>query len=298
MKPAAFEYSAPVELDEALAILRQHGDEAKPLAGGQSLVAMMNLRMARFGQLVDLRRIRELRVISEQDGTLVVGAMTTQATIERDEVVYRHSPLLREATGYIAHFQIRNRGTIGGSLAHADPAAEYCAVALTLDAELEIASSGGRRRLPVDELLRFAYVTTLTPAELLVGVRLPSWGARSGFAIEEIARRRGDFALVGAAAAIALGLTGLIERVRVVLFGVGPRARRLTQLEDTLTGADPDALGIEAAADAAAATLDPIADVQATAHYRRRMAGPLAARVVRTAPARACVNADGAAGAR
>ena len=227
------------------------------------------------------------------------GDLTIKRMVELAAILWLGlNTLLREATGYIAHFQIRNRGTIGGSLAHADPAAEYCAVALTLDAELEIASSGGRRRLPVDELLRLAYVTTLTPAELLVGVRLPSWGARSGFAIEEIARRRGDFALVGAAAAIALGLTGLIERVRVVLFGVGPRARRLTQLEDTLTGADPDALGIEAAADAAAATLDPIADVQATAHYRRRMAGPLAARVVRTALARACVSADGAAGAR
>jgi aerobic carbon-monoxide dehydrogenase medium subunit len=258
----------------------------------------MNLRMARFGQLVDLRRIQELRAINHEDGTLVVGAMTTQTMIERDEVVYRHSPLLREATGYIAHFQIRNRGTIGGSLAHADPAAEYCAVALALDAELEIAGSNGRRRLLVDDLLRFAYVTTLTPEELLVGVRLPSWGARSGFAIEEIARRRGDFALVGGVAAVALDRTDLIERIRVVLFGVGPRARRLTELEDTLTGADPDALGIEAAADAATATLNSISDVQATAHYRRRVAGPLAARVVRMALVRARENPGWAGGAR
>jgi aerobic carbon-monoxide dehydrogenase medium subunit len=298
MKPAAFEYSAPVELDEALAILQEHGDEAKPLAGGQSLVPMMNLRMARFGQLVDLRRIGELRAISDEDGILVVGAMTTQTTIEHDEVVYRHSPLLREATGYIAHFQIRNRGTIGGSLAHADPAAEYCAVGLALDAELEIASSRGRRRLPVDELLSFAYVTTLMPDELLVAVRLPAWGPRSGFAIEEIARRRGDFALVGGAAAVALGPTGLIDRARVVLFGVEPRARRLAELEETLTGADPDALDVEAAADAATAALNPISDVQATAHYRRRMAGPLAAWVVRMALVRARENPDWAGGAR
>jgi len=171
-------------------------------------------------------------------------------------------------------------------------------VALALDAELEIASSSGRRRLPVDELLRFAYVTTLTPEELVVGVRLPSWGARSGFAIEEIARRRGDFALVGGAAAVALGPTDLIQRVRVVLFGVGPRAGRFTELEDTLTGADPDALDIDAAAGAATATLTPISDVQATAHYRRRMAGPLAARVVRMALVRARENLGWAGGAR
>jgi carbon-monoxide dehydrogenase medium subunit len=287
VKPASFAYAAPAELEEALSILHEHRDEAKPLAGGQSLVPMMNLRLARFGQLVDLRRIAQLRAISEENGTLVLGAMTTQTTIERDEGIHRHSPLLREATRYIGHFQIRNRGTIGGSLAHADPAAEYCAVALALDAELEIANCDGRRRLPVDQLLSFAYVTTLTPEELLVAVRLPAWGGRSGFAIEEIARRLGDFALVGGVAAITLGSGELIERARVVLFGVGLRAQRLTALEEALTGADPDGLDIPAAADECTATLDAKSDVQATAHYRRRTAGPLAARIVQLALARA-----------
>jgi carbon-monoxide dehydrogenase medium subunit len=287
VKPATFDYHRPQHLEEALSLLAEHGDEAKPLAGGQSLIPLMNLRMARFGQLVDLGGIAALTGIASDDGTLVLGAMTRQAAVADSLIVDRHSPLLTEATGFIGHFQIRNRGTIGGSLAHADPAAEYCAAALALDAEVEVAGPAGVRRVRLDDLLVFPYVTALAPDELLTSVRVTDWGPRSGSAMEEIARRRGDFALVGGATAVRLDETGRVERARVVLFGVGPRAQRLPELEQALTGALPGELDLANAATEATAGLSPPSDVLATGAYRRRMAGPLAARVVDRALTRA-----------
>jgi carbon-monoxide dehydrogenase medium subunit len=287
MKPAPFHYSAPEGLEEALVLLREYGDEARPLAGGQSLMPLMNLRMARFAEIVDLNRIASLESVSCDDGELIIGAMTRQAVIERDATIRRHSPLLSEATEHIAHFQIRNRGTIGGSLAHADPAAEYPTVALVLDAQVQVACVGGRRRLRMDDLVMSAYTTTLAPDELLVSVHVPDWGPRSGCAMHEISRRRGDFALIGGAAAIALGEDDRVHRARVALFGVADRPRRLGPLEEALIGAHPDHIDVASAAVEAIADLHPPSDVLATGAYRRQMAAPLAARVVSTAIGRA-----------
>ena len=216
MKPAPFEYHAPETVDEVLALLAEYGDEAKVLAGGQSLVPMLALRLTRFEHLVDVNRVTELAGFGRENGTLVVQAATRQRVIERDAAVGAAVPLLARATPLIGHFQIRNRGTVGGSLAHADPASEYPAVAVALGADLEIARHGGeRRRTPADDFFVGTWTTTVEPDELLVAARFPVWPARSGFAIEEVARRHGDFALAGVACAISEQHAGL------ALFGVG-----------------------------------------------------------------------------
>jgi carbon-monoxide dehydrogenase medium subunit len=287
MKAAPFDYAAPTEVDEALALLDEFADDAKVLAGGQSLVPLLALRMSRFDQLVDVNRIEALRGIERDGETLVIGAMTRQATIERDEQVRRHTPLLAEATRYIGHFQIRNRGTIGGSIAHADPTAEYPAIALTLGAEVEVASVRGRRRIDAGELLESAYTTTLEPEELLLSVRVPIWGGRSGFAVHEIARRTGDFALVGGAAAVTLDDVDAVARANVVLFGVADRAIRLRSLEEAIAGQRVDQLDLTELAREATAELRPPTDVQASGAYRHRVAAPLTERLLRTAFERA-----------
>ena len=177
MKPAPFDYHAPERLDEALALLAEHGDEARALAGGQSLVPMMNLRLAHIGQLVDINRVDGLSGVSQSKDTVTIGATTRQAAVLADPRLAETVPLLTEAMSYVGHFQTRNRGTVGGSLAHADPTAEITASALALDAEVEIASTEGTRTISVDELLSFAYVTTLQTGELIVAVRYPVAGA-------------------------------------------------------------------------------------------------------------------------
>ncbi len=287
VKPAPFDYSAPAHVDEALALLHDYSDACRVLAGGQSLVPLLSLRLARFEMLVDINRVAGLSGIRRSDGELVIGATTRQADIARDDLIRRDVPLLSEASSYIGHFQIRNRGTIGGSIAHADPAAEYPAAALALDAQLEVASSRGRRRVAIEDFLKSAYVTTIEPDELLVSLRVPVSTRRSGFAIEEIARRPGDFALIGAIAIVALGDDDHIADARVVMFGVAARPVRLTALEEEVLGRPEPPTRLEAISRAVAAALTPPNDVQATATYRRDVAGFLAARVVRSAVARA-----------
>jgi carbon-monoxide dehydrogenase medium subunit len=294
VKPAAFSYHAPVELEEALAILGEHGYGARVLAGGQSLVPLLALRMARFAHLVDVNRVDGLAGTSVRDGALVLGATTRQSVIARDELVLRHAPLLAEATGLIGHFQIRNRGTIGGSLAHADPAAEYPAIALALDAELEVAGTAGRRTVAAGDLISSPYVTTLAPEEVIVAIRVPIAAPASGFAVEEVARRRGDFALAGAAAAITMAPGGGgVGHARVVTFGVGERPLRLEGVERSLLESPADAGALEEAIVAAVAALDPPSDVQATGAYRRAVARPLVDAVVRRALAAARRSSEG-----
>ena len=202
VKPAPFAYHAPSSLDEAVGLLAELGDGAKVLGGGQSLVAMLNLRLAVFDHLVDLRRVDELRGIERRNGSVWIGGGTTQATIEASPVVAEGVPLLVRATALIGHFQIRNRGTIGGSLAHADPAAEYPAVALALDAELEAQSPRGRRTIPAGEFFVGLWTSALAEDEVLTGVTFPVWTGRTGCAVEELARRHGDFAIAGAVVAV------------------------------------------------------------------------------------------------
>ena len=283
MKPAPFDYAAPERLEEALALLDEFAEDGKVLAGGQSLVPMLALRVARFDQLIDIGRIPELRGIERRNGTLVLGAATRQATIETDPLVERHAPLLTQATRYIGHFQIRNRGTIGGSLAHADPAAEYPAVAVALDAEAEIATWCSRRRVPAGELIESAYVTTIVPDELLVAVHVPIPAQRTGGAVREIARRPGDFALAGAVAVVSIDENEIVTHARVVLFAVEQRPVRLLELEQALLGRRDPQSDFEALAASAAADLDCSSDLHATDVYRRRVVGTLAVAVVHDA---------------
>jgi aerobic carbon-monoxide dehydrogenase medium subunit len=287
VKPAPFDYASPDRLEEALELLAERPGAGRALAGGQSLVPLLALRMARLDLLVDLGNITELSGVKRDRDELVIGAMTRQAQIATDPLIGQHAPLLTEATRHIGHFQIRNRGTIGGSLAHADPTAEYPAAALALDAELDVRGRDGARRIPIGELILGPYMTSLRSEELLVSVRIPLRAGRSGHAIEEIARRPGDFALVGGAAHLTLDHRDAIARARVVLFGAGPKALRLPALEDELTGQTevPDTFA-ENCRHAAAGLTAPT-DAQASGEYRTRVAGPLVSRLVESALRRA-----------
>jgi carbon-monoxide dehydrogenase medium subunit len=228
---------------------------------------------------VDINNVAALSGIRRDNGHVVVGATTRQADVLRDETIKGAVPLITDATHYIGHFQIRNRGTLGGSIAHADPTAEYPAVALALGAEMEAASTNGTRTIPAAEFFESSWATTLEPEELLTAVRFPVIPQGTGYAIEEIARRTGDFALVGGIALIAIG-GGTISSASVVLFGVAERPTKLEALEQQLVGQSPDALDLAALANVAVAELEPPTDVQATGEYRKKAATALLPRVI------------------
>ncbi|SEO40728.1 FAD binding domain-containing protein [Trujillonella endophytica] len=279
MKPAAFDYHAPVDLDEAVGLLGELGEDAKVIAGGQSLVPMLALRLAAVDHLVDLRRVGELRGIEVRDGALWIGAGMTQAAVERSAEVAEAVPLLARATRLIGHFQIRNRGTIGGSIAHADAAAEYPAVALALDAEFEACSPRGRRTLPAREFFTGWWSTALDPDEVLTGISFPRRAGRSGFAIEELARRHGDFAIAGAAVALELDDGERVRRCGIGLFGLGSSVQRAAAAEEALAGAvaadvRPDEIGRTAMTG-----LDSIpSDLHGPPEYRKRVGAAMVAR--------------------
>jgi CO/xanthine dehydrogenase FAD-binding subunit len=271
MKPSRFAYSRPDTLDEALTMLAEHGGEARPLAGGQSLVPLMNLRLARPAVVIDIGRLRELAGVGNGDG-LVLGATVRQAAVLADDRVARTAPLLGTAVRHVAHPAIRACGTVGGSLAHADPAAELPAVAIALGAVVTVASVRGRRAIPAAELFTGPFTTALAEDELLVEVRIPAASEGRGHGFAELARRHGDFALAGACCTASMS-SGIIHEARVVLFGVGPTPVVVHKAAAALEGApagDGDALAT--AARAAAAASDPASDVHASAAYRRRMA--------------------------
>ena len=282
MKPAPFEYHAPATVAEAVASLAELGDEAKVLAGGQSLMPMLALRLARPERLVDVTRVAELSGAHRDDGSLVVGATTRHATLERDPSIGAAVPLLRKAAPYIGHFQIRNRGTLGGSLAHADPSAELPAVARVLDAEFEVSGPGGDRRIPAVEFFETVFTTTLEPDELLTAVRFPVWGPGSGFAIEEVARRHGDFAIVGALVAVQV-TDGRLERVAIALTGMGSVPERAEAVEQSLTGSAVADLDADAVGAQVVAGLAPPGDVHASPAYRKRVGAALVARALTNA---------------
>src|SRR2546430_134240 len=221
MKPAPFDYFSPGTVDEALALLAEHGDEAKPLAGGQSLIPAMNFRLARPAVLVDLNGISALAYVRAESGGVAMGAMTRQRTVERSDVVARAAPLLAEAMPSIAHPQIRNRGTVGGSIAHADPSAELPAVMLALEARFQARSATGERSIPAGEFFKGMLETALEPGELLVEIAVPPLPGRSGTAFVEMARRHGDYALVGVAAVVTLDSRGRCKAARLTLLSVG-----------------------------------------------------------------------------
>jgi carbon-monoxide dehydrogenase medium subunit len=281
VKPAPFDYHCPGELSEAISILQQYGDEAKVLAGGQSLIPLLSLRLSRFDQLVDLQAIEDLRGITTVDGSIRVGAMTTQAGIARngDAAVV---PLLAKATSHIGHYQIRNRGTVGGSLAHADPAAEYPAVAAALDASLEIAGPNGTRQVSAADFFVSTWVTAMEPEEVLVAAHFPVWSGTTGWAVDEVARRAGDFAMCGAVCGVQLDGDRL-NRVALALFGVGSVPVRARAIEATLAGAPVENLDLPNIGAQVAATLDPPGDLHATGEQRRNMAKMLVPRVLSAA---------------
>jgi carbon-monoxide dehydrogenase medium subunit len=273
MKPAPFTYQAPTTVAEVVGALAELGDEAKVLAGGQSLVPMLNLRLARFEHLVDVGRVAELRGIERHNGDVVIGATTRDAVIEFDPTIATDVPLLAAVTPYIGHFQIRNRGTIGGSLAHADPAAEYPAVALALDATFDIASANGTRSVPAVEFFTGVWSTALEPDELLASVSFPVWGGRSGFGVAEFARRHGDFAIAGAVAGVELGAGDTVARAAIAVFGAAGTPVRATAAEQGAVGqvasdVDPVELGRTVTG-----AIDDVADdPQVPSAYRRRIA--------------------------
>ncbi|MBI3964102.1 MAG: FAD binding domain-containing protein, partial [Chloroflexi bacterium] len=210
MKPASFEYFAPTSLDEAIALLSQHGEDAKVLAGGQSLVPLMNMRLARPGVIVDLNRVSGLDYVREHDGGLAFGAITRQRVAERSDLVRARNPLLAEAIPFIGHTAIRNRGTVGGSIAHADPASELPAVAAALDAEMVIRGPEGERVATPDEFFLGYLTTAIEPTEILTEVRFPAWPAGAGWCFLELSRRHGDFAIVGLGVMVVMGSNGSV----------------------------------------------------------------------------------------
>jgi carbon-monoxide dehydrogenase medium subunit len=288
MKPAPFRYVAAESLGQALAAKVAGGDEARFLAGGQSLVPAMNFRLARPAMLIDLNRLRELDFVRvADDGTLRIGALVRHRTLERDALVARHAPLVAEAVRYVAHPQIRNRGTLGGNLAHADPASELPAVMLALGARLRARSSRGERWIDAPAFFRGPLTTALGAEEMLVEIAIPPLPARSGTCFVEVARRRGDYALVGVAAVVTLGADGTCTAAALALCGAGATPVRAARAAGALVGRRADEGALHAAAAAVDAEIDPATNVHASAAFRRHLAGVLTRRVLAAAVARA-----------
>lgn len=284
MKPAPFEYFSPQTLDEALALLAEHGSDAKPLAGGQSLIPAMNFRLATPSVLVDLNSLDDLSQIAEHGDGLRIGAMTRQRALERSETVAQRAPLISATIPFVAHAAIRTRGTLGGSLAHADPAAELPAVMLALDARFTLRARNGSRVMSASDFFVGLFATALEPGELLVEVEVPALPAGSGVAFEEISRRHGDFALAGAAAVVSLDDAGRCTLARVALLSLSERPILAERVAATLVGHAPSADAIRTAAEAAAARdIDPTSDLHASSDYRRQLAAVLVRRVLERA---------------
>jgi carbon-monoxide dehydrogenase medium subunit len=290
MKPPRFEYLLPRSLDEALAMLAQHGEDAKVLAGGQSLVPLLNFRLVRPAYLVDVNDIPGLDAIRLDDGSLSLGAMIRQRAVERSALVRERCPLLADAMPQIGHVQIRNRGTVGGSLAHADPAGELPAVMAALDGELVVKSSRGERRLDAERFFVGYLTTAIEPNELLVEVRVPIAPARTGTAFLEVSRRHGDFALVGVAATVTLDEGGICTACAIALTGVGPTPVVARDAARALIGVKPAVSAFEDVARRVAGPLSPDSDLHASSDYRKHLAGVL----TRRALARAVERIDGA----
>lgn len=291
MKAAPFAYHRPESVKEAADMLAEFGDDAKVLAGGQSLVPMLAMRLTHFNALIDISRLDELCGIDLDDGAVRVGATTSHALVGMDDEVADSVPLLTMVTPHIGHFQIRTRGTLGGAIAHADPAAEYAAVALALDADMEAHSARGPRTIPAAEFFTGLWETSLASDEILTAVRFPVWEARSGFAVHEFARRHGDFAIAGAVAAIQVDADDRVSRCGVGLLGLGSTPLRGTVAEDALVGRTVSDLDGDAALEVARATMAAIqdipADLQGSSAYRARVGATMLARTLCEAAAEA-----------
>ncbi|MBE9539875.1 MAG: xanthine dehydrogenase family protein subunit M [Proteobacteria bacterium] len=288
MKPAPFDYYAPETVDEAVSLLQRLEDDdvdAKILAGGQSLMPMLSLRMARPEALVDLGKIKTLDYIHEENGVIRIGAMTTKSAAEDSVLLQQKQPLLHAATQHIGHRQIRNQGTVGGSFAHADPAAEYGAIAQALAMEMVVVGPDGERVIPADEFYLSFLTTDIDCSEVLTEVRAPVMSEGTGWAFQEICRRQGDLALAGVAVTLKMA-AGNCTDVVIAVFGVNAIAARLADAEQLVNGSAPgEALFAKAGETAAAALDEPITDVHATGEYRRSLIATLVRRCLAEAVA-------------
>lgn len=293
MKPAPFAYRDPDTVEEALALLAEHGDDAKPLAGGQSLGPMLNMRLASPSLIIDLNRVASLGHRCGSPEGFVIGALVRQSALEDDRAFAAAQPLAAAAIPWIAHRPVRNRGTVAGSLVHADPAAEWGGIALALDARLVIRRDGGAapRVVAAEDFFAGILETAVAPDELLTEVRLPPWPSGARWSFREFARRRGDFALAGAACRFEVDGAGRCRSARIGLIGVGDTAVRARRAESVMEGEPPAPALFTAAAEAVRAEIDPLDDGHASAGYRRHLAGV----VVEDALAEAWAGDGGAA---
>lgn len=281
MKPAAFDYHEPATLDEALALLAKHGADAKPLAGGQSLIPAMNFRLAAPAVLIDLNRIAALSYVHEEPGAVRIGGMTRHRALERSDVIERLAPLVTAAMPHVAHAAIRTRGTLGGSLAHADPAAELPAVMLALDATFTCRDVSNVRSVAARDFFTGLFSTALQPGELLTEITIPEASPRAAFAFDEVSRRHGDFAMAGVAASVVTDAGGTCTVARVALLGLADRPVLSERVATMLAGERPTENAIRSAAEAAAEhDIDPASDIHASRRYRRRLAAVLIRRVL------------------
>ena len=286
MIPAPFEYAAPKTLEEALRLAERHGDEAKILAGGHSLLPLIKLRLAQPRYVIDIGRLRGMSYIREENGQIAIGALTTHAEIESSSLLQSKCPLLAETAAAIGDVQVRNRGTLGGSLAHADPAADYPAAILALDAEMIAASTAGTRAIPAKEFFVDMLTTALRPGEILSQVRIAPLAAHTGTAYQKLPQPASGFAIVGVAARLAVSSGGKIEDAAVGITGLGPKAFRAAEVEKALLGKKATEKGLADAARLASEGVEPLSDLHASAEYRREMASVYAKRALLQAFAR------------
>lgn len=283
MKPGAFEYHRPESVGEAVDLLHRYPGDTKILAGGQSLVPLMNFRLAEPQRLIDVGGLDELSHVSVENGTLRIGAMVRQSAIEDSRLLAEKCPLLVEATRFIGHRPIRNRGTIGGSLAHADPAAEYPAALVALEGEVRATGPTRTRTIPASDLFLTFCTTTLAADELLTEVRIPIPSRRTGYAFAELTRRHGDFAVVGVAVIVSVDERGVCDDCRIALAGVGQTPLRCREAENLLKWNEPNPELIQDVCERCTASADPLDDLHASASYRRAMVGVFVGRALRTA---------------
>ena len=291
MKPANFQYYDPTTIEEVVDLLSQFGDQARPLAGGQSLVPLMNFRLLRPAHLVDLNGVRDLSYLRVENGELRIGAMTRQRQLERSTDVANDWPLLREATGYIGHMQIRNRGTVGGSLAHAFPSAELPMAMVTLGASLVLSGKARQRTVSAEDFFLSYMTTVLEPGELLTEIRVPMLPANTGWSYQEVSRRHGDFALAGSAALVRLDPNGNIDHARLTVTGVTPI--QVMTAKEIVTGQKPSEALFRNAVVKAMEGLEQDSDIHASAEYRRSVCAALGERTLREAAERAAESSKG-----
>lgn len=285
MIPPAFDYHAPRSVQEAIGLLGTLGPEAKLLAGGHSLLPMMKLRFAQPAHLIDLNRIDELRGIGEDGDQVVIGAMTSENALIASPLLQAKVPLLAEAPKLIADPQVRNRGTIGGDIAHGDPANDHPALSIALDATLVLQGPNGRREVKADDFYLGTYTTALAEDEILVSIRVPAFAPGTGWAYEKLKRKTGDWATAGAAVVLRQS-GGVVSHARIALTNVGPMALRATAAEQALLGQPLSAASTDAAAAAARAICDPAEDLRGDRDYKTAMAGHMVKRAIAAAAAR------------